>query len=374
MLRQHTVPRADWQHRVASLGLVFHSTDDAPYWDENVHYEFRRAEIDLLEEATQRLDEMCLEAIGEVFEQDRLGMFQIPTTFHELLHRSWQDDERTIYGRFDLSYDGRTPPKLLEYNADTPTALLEAAVIQWHWLQDTHPQADQFNTIHERLIEAWKLVKQDGQGSIHFAGMHDQAEDFVTVTYLRDTASQAGLHTNSLDIGQIGYDARSRSFVDLTDKPLECIFKLYPWEWMLREPFGAYLSGTSTRWLEPPWKMLLSNKIILVLLWELFPDNPHLLPASLEPLSGSCVRKPVLSREGCNIRWLNDGAVVTDTDGPYEEGVCVYQQAHRLPCFENRYPVIGSWMVNGHACGIGIREDATPITQNLSRFVPHLFR
>jgi glutathionylspermidine synthase len=120
--------------------------------------------------------------------------------------------------------------------------------------------------------------------------------------------------------------------------------------------------------------MLLSNKIILVLLWELFPDNPHLLPASLEPLSGSCVRKPVLSREGCNIRWLNNGAVVTDTDGPYEEGVCVYQQAHRLPCFENRYPVIGSWMVNGHACGIGIREDATPITQNLSRFVPHLFR
>jgi glutathionylspermidine synthase len=30
--------------------------------------------------------------------------------------------------------------------------------------------------------------------------------------------------------------------------------------------------------------------------------------------------------------------------------------------------------VNGHACGIGIREDQSPITGNLSRFVPHLFR
>jgi len=29
--------------------------------------------------------------------------------------------------------------------------------------------------------------------------------------------------------------------------------------------------------------------------------------------------------------------------------------------------------VNGYACGIGIRESDSPITTNLSRFVPHLF-
>jgi glutathionylspermidine synthase len=36
-----------------------------------------------------------------------------------------------LYGRFDLAYRGDGPPKLLEYNADTPTALFEAAVVQW---------------------------------------------------------------------------------------------------------------------------------------------------------------------------------------------------------------------------------------------------
>ena len=57
-----------------------------------------------------------------------------------------------MYGRFDLAYDGTTPPKLLEYNADTPTSLLEAAVIQWRWQQDMRPERDQFNSIHERLL------------------------------------------------------------------------------------------------------------------------------------------------------------------------------------------------------------------------------
>jgi glutathionylspermidine synthase len=29
-------------------------------------------------------------------------------------------------------------------------------------------------------------------------------------------------------------------------------------------------------------------------------------------------------------------------------------------------------MVNGYACGVGIREDVSPVTQNTSRFVPHV--
>ena len=37
------------------------------------------------------------------------------------------------------------------------------------------------------------------------------------------------------------------------------------------------------------------------------------------------------------------------------------------------YPVLGSWVIDGTAAGIGIRESATPVTDNLSAFVPHLF-
>ena len=44
-----------------------------------------------------------------------------------------------------------------------------------------------------------------------------------------------------------------------------------------------------------------------------------------------------------------------------------------LPAFGGRYPVLGAWIIAGQPAGLGIREDATPITRDTSRFVPHLF-
>jgi glutathionylspermidine synthase len=43
-----------------------------------------------------------------------------------------------------------------------------------------------------------------------------------------------------------------------------------------------------------------------------------------------------------------------------------------LPCFEGNYPLIGSWVIGQQPAGIGIREAGTLVTDNLSRFVPHL--
>ena len=61
-----------------------------------------------------------------------------------------------------------------------------------------------------------------------------------------------------------------------------------------------------------------------------------------------------------------------ETTGPYsDERAVIYQQLTKLMSFDDRHAVIGSWMVNGWACGIGIREDDTLVTQNTSRFVPH---
>ena len=90
--------------------------------------------------------------------------------------------------------------------------------------------------------------------------------------------------------------------------------------------------------------------------------------------SGRQGAKPIFSREGANIRFVVNGRTADRTDGPYA-GPLICQQLSRLPRFEGQYyPVIGSWMVNGWACGIGIREDTTPITGNTSRFVPHVVR
>lgn len=194
----------------------------------------------------------------------------------------------------------------------------------------------------------------------------------MTTNYLRDTAIQAGLKTQYIEIDAIGWNARQQAFVDERERPMATIFKLYPWEWMVREKFGRYLLQNSARWLEAPWKMLLSNKALLVVLWELFPNHPLLLPAFFEPSFANYVRKPILGREGANTQIVMSGAVLQETSGGYG-APWVYQQYHTLPEFNGNYPVIGSWMINGHACGIGIREESNRITTNKSRFVPHVF-
>jgi glutathionylspermidine synthase len=132
------------------------------------------------------------------------------------------------------------------------------------------------------------------------------------------------------------------------------------------------LPHASTRWLEAPWKMLLSNKALLPLLWHLFPESPYLLRAAHLPWGGDHVAKPLLSREGSNVSIMQNGEVTASTDGPYR-GRVVYQQYVELKEFGGYFPIIGSWMVNGHAAGMGIREDKTRITGNLSRFIPHAF-
>lgn len=383
MERRRTNPRPDWQKVVESQGLSFHSTDAGPYWDESVYYQFIRRQVDELERATYALNEMCLNAVEVLLSERRQELverFLIPEPFVELCQKSWDRDEITIYGRFDFSYDGKGPPKLLEYNADTPTSLLEAAVVQWFWMKDVFPRKDQFNSIHEKLIDAWKRWKAEsglGGETVHFTGVTTSDEDVMTAAYLRDTAMQAGLATGQFDVKQIGWNFPTRRFVDPSDRPIAACFKLYPWEWMLREPFARQLVETfeATRWLEPAWKMILSNKAILPVLWDLYPGHENLLPAAHERLGYACVRKPIFGREGAGVTMLEEGEPEPAYQPPSRyAGPPVYQGYHPLPCFDGGfYPLVGSWMVNGHACGIGIREDQTLVTGNTSRFVPHVF-
>jgi glutathionylspermidine synthase len=375
MRRIQTTPRPDWEKKVAEVGLAWH-TGEQPYWNESAYYEFTAREVDTLEAATNELEKMSLAAVQHVIDNQLYARMGIPESAIPLIESSWEAEPPSLYGRFDLAYDGRNPPKLLEYNADTPTSLLEAAVVQWYWLQDRFPQRDQFNSIHERLIALWKDLTQYLPGRhVDFCSM-DDVEDGITVTYLQETAQQAGLSTGLFPIDEIGWDGSG--FVGAEDRPLLCAFKLYPWEWMIREDFGKYLGQAETVWLEPPWKMVLSNKGILPVLWKLFPRHPNLLESHFDSagLLMSYVKKPLLGREGANIT-LHQPGMDRQTDGPYGEEGFIYQDYAPLQTFDGMYPVIGSWVI-GHeegnaAAGMGIRESADPIITNTSQFVPHLF-
>jgi glutathionylspermidine synthase len=373
MMKRHSCqPRENWKTKVESIGLTYHSHETGPYWDESACYELTAGEVNVLEEAANKLHFLCIDAAEAVIKNNWWPRLGIPEAAVPSILQSWDRDDFSLYGRFDLSYNGITPPKLLEYNADTPTALVEAAVAQWFWLQDTRPGADQFNSIHERLIEAWR--RWHGT-TIHFSSVKENAEDEMTVLYLRDTCEQASVNTKSIFVGDIGWEEKKQKFVDLDGEPIERCFKLYPWEWLWAEPFGVHLAKESVRFIEPAWKMLLSNKGLLPVLWELFPDHPNLLPAyeNADPLAGSFVRKPKLSREGSNVTWVENGLVIEETKGDYGTEGYVYQALAPLANFDGHHPIFGVWVIDHEAGGLGIREDQRRITGNLSRFVPHFF-
>lgn len=381
-MKRHVVtPRANWQERADEVGFTYRATgkgtddSDGTYWDESVAYEFTSQEIDEIEAATEECHDRCLEAVDRVFnDRELMKKMGIPPLYHDYIQWSWARQDPTLYGRFDFAYDGQGPPKLLEYNADTPTMLIETALVQWMWLQDTHRGCDQFNSLHEKLLERFgelRTIMTPGE-RFYFAGYEDNEEERQTCQYLRDLATQAGLDTMFIDLRKIGWlDGR---FVDLEDRQIKYWFKLYPWECMVEDEFGSYTRNDVSGIIEPIWKMILSNKGILPVLHEMFPNHPNILPAhwSAESMAGDYVAKPLLGREGANIDIISSGNTIESTGGIYQ-GRRIYQQRARLFKQDGHHAVIGSWVVGNKSAGMIIRDHHKEIVQDTSRVVPHWF-
>jgi glutathionylspermidine synthase len=211
---------------------------------------------------------------------------------------------------------------------------------------------------------------------MHFACCQDTDEDRGTVQYLQDCAKESGLDNDFVFIEDIGL-AECGSFSDLQNIKIQTLFKLYPWEFMQREEFGEAIKGAQVNWLEPIWKSVLSNKALMPMLWKLFPNHPNLLPAYFEDelaqaTETKLVKKPIFSREGANVSVLENGKTVLHADGPYGVEGFIYQAYYPLPQFGNNHTLIGSWLVNDQAAGISLREDSSPITQDMSRYLPHI--
>ncbi|WP_166026738.1 glutathionylspermidine synthase family protein [Streptomyces chilikensis] len=392
MERRTTEPRPDWQRTVEAQGLIYPLTRHPdgvlrPYWDESAYYVLSLPEVEALEEVVEELHGMCLEAAGFIVRENRFADLGITDRrVAGAIAESWRrrDEVPSLYGRFDLRHDGTGPAKLLEYNADTPTSLVEAASPQWFWMEERFPGADQWNSLHERLVDAWRrqahlLPPGSPLYFAHTAG-DELGEDLMTVAYLMETAEQAGLTTEWISMEDIGWDRMSRRFVDKKLRFIRSCFKLYPWEWLTTDRFGPQVMRTldlgggtgSTLWIEPMWKMLLSNKALLAVLWELYPGHPNLLPAYVDgpremASTTGYVAKPLLGREGAGVTLHEAGS-----GAPVREEPCCYQELAPLPSFDGNRVVLGAWVVDGEAAGLGIRESAGPVTDTYARFLPHV--
>ncbi|EKE43986.1 glutathionylspermidine synthase [Oceaniovalibus guishaninsula JLT2003] len=390
------VERADWKDRAEAAGFVFHTMHGEPYWDETSAYAFGLEEIETrLEDPSTELHGMAREAVARIAGDEALmARLGIPEAHMEFVARSWRDGEAELYGRMDLAYDGGGPAKLLEYNADTPTSLYEAGHFQWDWLEGareagTIPEgADQLNRLQEALSERFAAICAPGD-QLHFAATAGNAEDYANVETLAYAARDAGLGAHYVDMGAIGIDPEGR-LVDGEARVIGTLFKLYPWEDFLRDEAADALARSGTRFIEPPWKALVSNKGILAVLWEMFEGHPNLLasffaddaergtPAwdravAAGQFAHGTVRKPLFSREGAGVRIVGaDGVAVEASARPAGDARPGVVQAYApLPEMDGFRPVMGTWIVGEVCVALGIREDRSRITQDLSRFKPH---
>lgn len=402
MERINIAPRANWSTQIESLGFDFYHIEGIPYWHESSYYKFSSGEIDMIEAAANDLHQLCLRAIERIVSERLYPLIGIDAAVGKLITKSWERRDPAVYGRFDLLYDGSGPPKMLEYNADTPSSLFEASIVQWNWREQVFPNADQFNSVHESLIERWKKLLvgrwlDDGKGGnaadrIVLTTAAPHPEDEHTVQYMGVLAEEAGFKTKYLPIQEIGWNNPTTddprvgyAYVDMEGNVIRQLFKLYPWEWLMNEQADNIIKTFENMfWIEPTWKMLLSNKGILPILWDMFPEHENLLPAYRTPTSFGdrpYVQKPLLGREGANITIREGNKVLQQTEGTYGgdsnlpgHGIYVYQGFGESQIFEGKIrPNLGVWMANDHACGMGVREDDSLVVANGSRFVPHIF-
>ena len=372
--------RPGWRSYAESVGFEFHTFDGEPYWDETAYYQFNLRQIEQdLEEPTEELHQMALALVDDVIrDEEKLKQLAIPEKFWDFVADSWRNKAPSLYGRLDLVYDGTGPAKLLELNYDTPTSLFETGFFQWVWLEDQImrgkvPQdADQFNSLQDQLEAAFANLPL--ANPLYFASVANSVEDKGTVMYLMDIAKQAGVDSRFVELEQLG--EASGQLVDLDGYAIGGLFKLYPWEFMVQEDFASVILSSQTQWLEPGWKMLLSNKGILPLLWQKHQGHPNLLESHFEQpgqsFGAGWVRKPLFSREGANVELVTLSGEKISEPGPYADSPFIRQKFQPLPKFGDSYTMIGSWVVGNSAAGIGIREDNSLITKDSSRFLPHI--
>lgn len=399
--------RPNWKDRANELGYLVEILDDPPYWAEALQQPFC-AMLSLdevenkIEAASASLNELALAVVDRVCcskDSDRLfDQLKIPQAFRKAIRDSWLREDPCLYGRFDFAVSG-SEVKLLELNFDTPTSLYEASVLQWIWNEDLKApdchlsggSRDQFNSIHEKLQEAFAWLATQSKGLMHFAALDEAPEDEETVKYLQSCAALAGIDSQFLYMHELGYDERGK-LIDQHGRVIERIFKLYPWEFLMSEDESIYqstgrrvlpslLESNVVQFLEPVWKSILSNKAVLPLLWQEAPGHPNLLETAFDDesrlaykiRSQAHVRKPIFGREGGSVSIVipEDAERCVHNPSQYGKEGFILQAYHPLPTYGDYHIVMGSWIIGDEPAGIGLRADRSAITGNTAHFIPH---
>lgn len=376
-----------------SLGFVWHTdTDETSYLSDTLVM-ISQEEAEAYYEAGNTLYEMFIETAQYVIDHNLFHQIGIPFNLIELIKTSWENEIHWhLYGRFDLAggIDGK-PIKLLEFNADTPTALFETAIIQWAILkQNGMEEKSQFNGLYEALLENFKrlVTLEESTDSFEeryegwkflFTSVKGNFEEENTVRLLQHIAADAGYQTEFAYIDEIEFSSEDGIFYN--DENYELWFKLIPWENIaLEEPDLALLltniiQNQKAIIFNPAYTLLFQSKGLLKILWDLYPNHPLLLETSFEPLKDQKqVQKPVFGREGGSVAIIDEnGENIAVCEGEYSSYKMVYQSYIQLPKDMAGQNYQAGLFYAYEACGLGFRKGGE-ILNNMSKFVGHIIQ
>jgi len=376
-----------------SLGFVWHTDSDESSYISDELVVLSEKEAEAYYEATNTLYDMYVEAAEHVIEHNLFHEIGIPFNLIDVIKESWENDVHWhLYGRFDLAggVDGK-PIKLLEFNADTPTALFETSIIQWAMLkQNNLEEESQFNGLYEALVDNFKrlVILEEDVSSFEerydgwkflFTSVRGNSEEENTVRLLQHIANEAGYETEFAFMDDVEFDEEEG--ISYQNENYELWFKLIPWEDIALEESDLamilknIIANQKAILFNPAYTLLFQNKGLLKILWDLYPNHPLLLESSFEPLEGQKqVKKPVFGREGGSISILDeDGDVIEHVDDDYDNHKMIYQAYTELPTDTKGDSYQAGVFYAYEACGLGFRKGGK-ILDNMSKFVGHIIK
>ena len=293
------------------IGFFWHTDpDDTPYVASEI-VEVTSDEADAYYEAANELYDMFAEAGEYVIENELFHEIGIPFNLVEAVKMSWDNDVHWhLYGRFDFAggLDGK-PIKLIEFNADTPTALFETSILQWAILKlNNMEESHQFNNLYEALVENFKrliIMEEDVSNfdehydgwKILFSSVRDNEEEESTVKLLQTIATEAGFETEFAYVDDVEFSDEEGVFYKEVN--YEYWFKLLPWEDIAIEESDLAMILTNIMknqkaiMLNPAYTLMFQSKAFMKILWDLYPNHPLLLETSFDPLEGAQVEKRI---------------------------------------------------------------------------------
>ncbi|MBZ7945069.1 glutathionylspermidine synthase family protein [Campylobacter sp. RM10532] len=373
-----------------NIGFSWHTDEDGSDYISDTLVCVKENEANAYYEASNELYDMFIAAAQNVIDNDRFDELGIPFNLVEAIKMSWENDVHWhLYGRFDFAggLDGK-PIKLLEFNADTPTALFESAILQWAILkQNNMDENHQFNNIYECLMENFKrLITLDDDTSLFqnyyqgwkilFSSIAGNKEEEITTKLLAYIANEAGFETNFSYVDEVEFSDEG-IFKDGIN--YEYWFKLIPWEDIAIEEgdlamlLTQIMRNQKAIILNPAYTLIFQSKGIMKILYELYPNHPLLLETKDQPLTGKTyVKKPVFGREGANISIVKGEQILKENEGPYVNNKFIYQEYVELNSYENEFYQAGVFFAY-EGCGLGFRKGGM-ILDNSSKFVGHIIK